>query len=47
MKNSFIIKDVNFKDSNYGIENYKKWLNAFLPSNTLTFDHLQPCSSKS
>ena len=32
--------------SNYGIENYKKWLNAFLPSNTLTFDHLQPCSSK-
>ena len=33
--------------SNYGLENYKKWLNAFLPSNTLTFDHLQPCSSKS
>ena len=32
--------------SNYGIENYKKWLNAFLPSNTLTFDHLQPYSSK-
>lgn len=32
--------------SNYGLENYKKWLNAFLPSNTLTFDHLQPCSSK-
>ena len=32
--------------SNYGIENYKKWLNAFLPNNTLTFDHLQPCSSK-
>lgn len=32
--------------SNYGLENYKKWLNAFLPSNTLTFDHLQPYSSK-
>lgn len=32
--------------SNYGIENYKKWLNAFLPSNTLTFDHLQLYSSK-
>ena len=32
--------------SNYGIENYKKWLNAFLPGNTLTFDHLQPYSSK-
>lgn len=32
--------------SNYGIENYNKWLNAFLPSNTLTFDHLQPYSSK-
>ena len=32
--------------SNYGLENYKKWLNTFLPSNTLTFDHLQPCSSK-
>ena len=32
--------------SNYGLENYKKWLNAFLPSNTLTFDHLQLYSSK-
>ena len=32
--------------SNYGIENYKKWLNAFLPSNTLTFDHLQLYSNK-
>ena len=32
--------------SNYGLENYKKWLNAFLPSNTLTFDHLQPYSNK-
>lgn len=32
--------------SNYGLENYKKWLNAFLPSNTLTFDHLQLYSNK-
>ena len=32
--------------SNYGLENYKKWLNAFLPSNTLTFDRLQLYSNK-